>query len=525
MKRAEMRGAGNPAIPPRLDALDKERAAMSKENKARITYRFDGQGRRVQLPQEPRREPQVIPLNGEEFRVMEDEEAARSGSAPREAPQHRAEEEAQARRGRAAPVILNEYTSEFGAYVSPFDEETERVERIIRESQRTNGETGFAEGAFGRAPAREEPLPPPGGADAYASGHDEQYREPFANGYEGYRYEQRPAGPSYDWGEPHSGARYVKASSTPPWTRIVLSVFGAVATGVLFGFLVLSMFSDHALPFGLFGGGKAKEAAPESGGAAAAGAGAAAGDSAASGSSAGTGAGTAAGQAVAAGAQAGTEAAGNMAAVNLPGRSYLFLQNGIFSSAAAAQAAQAELKKKGYAAVSVAEPDGKTTVYAGFALQKEEAVKLSRKLQSDKLDVFVKAVNVPAAPKLKWTGKAGGGDLAAYFQQGDKLVQMIGALTVLHLGETKPSEIEAETLDAIRTAHQQWIAASAPVKSGVPDTVAPALQQMATALNTAVMSMDEYRKNVSASYLWQAQGALMQYVLAERSLLTELAAQ
>ncbi|KIL40316.1 hypothetical protein SD70_14640 [Gordoniibacillus kamchatkensis] len=394
--------------------------------------------------------------------------------------------------------MLNEYTRDFGTYRSPFDEETERVERMIRESGRVNGETGYVESVPRKYAPPAEPIEPLSEANAHAAVHDEQYREPFASGYEGYRHEHRDeAGPSYDWGEPQIGIRYAKSSETPPWTRIVLSVTGAVVTGVLFGFLVLSMFTDSPLPLGIFGNGKSKQASASAGGNAAAsgsktGSAAAGSDKTAQGSAAGTGAAQAAGGGVS-GAQTGQAApavsgsaadagaaAGSLVAVQLPGRSYAFLQHGIFSSEQAAQAAQDELRKKGYAAASVAEPGDKTTVYAGFALRKEDAVQLSRKLQGDKLDVFVKAVNVPAATKLKWTGKASAGELSAYFQQGDKLAQMIGSLTVLHLGETKPSAIEADTLEAIKATHQSWIAASTPVKAGAADTAAPSLQQMTT---------------------------------------------
>jgi stage II sporulation protein B len=287
-------------------------------------------------------------------------------------------------------------------------------------------------------------------------------------------------------------------------------------TGAIFGFLVLSMFTDGGLPFQLFGGKKAPVASS-------------------AGADAGTGGGTAAAGSGAGAAGAKPDAAAadktassganaaSLVAVNLPARSYSFLQNGIFSTQAAAQAQEAELKKKGYA--SAAESTDKTTVYAGFALQKEDAVSLANRLKADKFDVFVKTLDVPAAPKLKWSGKASAGELSGFFQQGDKLLQMIGALTVLHLGETKPAALETSTLNAVKSTHQTWNAASAPVTSGASEDVAPYLQQMAKGLDTAVVSLDEYNKAPSASLLWSTQSALMQYVLAERSLLTKLAAQ
>ena len=47
---------------------------------------------------------------------------------------------------------------------------------------------------------------------------------------------------------------------------------------------------------------------------------------------------------------------------------------------------------------------------------------------------------------------------------------------------------------------------------------------MSNAMNTAVISLDEYQKNPSAAYLWQAQSSILQYILAEKTLLTSIAA-
>jgi stage II sporulation protein B len=371
-------------------------------------------------------------------------------------------------------------------------------------------------------------------AREFDSGLSEQYREPFASGYEGYgfpadgqdaggRSEAGGGAETHHWDMPQLGTRYVKSSSTPPWTRIVLSVAGAVLTGVVFGFLVLSMFTDEPTPFQLFGGGKTKApAAVQTGTGVKAAAGATGGGPTAAGANGGA-TGASATPASSAASASSAAASGNAAIVNLPGKSYFFLQHGIFSTAGAAQAEEAALKQKGYAFAE--EAGDKTTVYAGLALQKSDATQLANKLKGDKLDVFVKTIDIPAAEKLIWDGKASAAELSGYFRQGDKLAQMIGSLTVLHLAETKPSAIETATLDTIKMAHQTWLAAAKPVATGAPESVAPKLQSMASGLNTAVMSMEEYRKNPSASFLWQAQAGLMQYVLAEKSMVTGLAVQ
>jgi stage II sporulation protein B len=499
---------------------------------------------------ERKQEPQVIPLYREEFAVVEERTEGGKDAVADDGKEtlYDAGYDWNESERRREPIVLSEFRTDYGTYRSPFEEETERVVRIIRESQSTVRESDDARhiaGREGHGPAERRPMNPDRAADKavqaareFGSGHNEQYREPFASGYEGYRFgaDERDAesrseadngADTYHWDMPQLGTRYAKSSSTPPWTRIVLSVAGAVLTGVVFGFLVLSMFTDEPLPFQLFGGGKAKApVAVQTGTGAKAAAGTSGSGTTAVGASGGAvGTPAASAQAAAAATTSASSAAagGNAVAVNLPGKSYFFLQHGIFSTAAAAQAEEAALKTKGYA--FAAETGDKTTVYAGFALQKSDATQLASKLKDDKLDVFVKAIDVPAAAKLNWDGKASAAELSGYFQQGDKLAQMIGSLTVLHLAETKPSAIEAATLDTIKTAHQTWLAAAKPVATGAAASVAPKMQQIATALNTAVISMEEYRKNPSDSFLWQAQAGLMQYVLAEKSMMAELAVQ
>ncbi|MFC0212605.1 SPOR domain-containing protein [Paenibacillus chartarius] len=518
----------------------------SNSGKARITYRFEGQGRRETRKEERKEtarkpEPQVIPLYQEEFQVVADDTM-------------RMEAVEEPANGRREPLILNEFRTDFGEYRSPFEDETERVERIIREyNERMNGETGYvetarpdsaapsqaaagpsassatsaptvpdyasqmrdgretdmsnwigAEGGFGARNGRKRKSEAEADWAAHESGHHDFYREPFAGGYEGYSREDRPGRMDHEAGyEPRPGTRYTRSSTPPPWTRIVLSVTGAVVTGVLFGFVVLSMFTEDTLPFRLPGLGGQTPAAVT---------GAAAG-------------GTAGQQGADKAAASGSITAESVVAVNLPARSYSFLQNGIFSSGSAVQAAEAELKKKGYAAASMAESAEKTTVFAGFALQKEEAAELRSKLQANKVDAFVKAVNIPAAPKLKWDGKATAGELSTFFQQGNKLTQMMAGLTVLHLRETTPTALEDSTMNGLKSSYQSWVAAATAVKNGAAPNAEPALQRMSSSMNSAVQSLEAYKKAPSTGMLWNAQSALMQYVLAEKELLTAIAVQ
>jgi stage II sporulation protein B len=419
-------------------------------NKARITYRFDHQRTAGEpaKPGSPVKEDKVIPLYEEEFQVIEEMKAM-----PDQV-EHLFDTHS-----------LNTFTTDFGHWNSPIESESDRVERVIRETLKES-ET-------------KRPV-----------------QEPMSK--------QTGEGPEIDpelWSTKR--ARSVKLSS-PPWFRIVASIAGAVITGVAFGFFVLSMFSnsEKAVPV-------AETSAPK--------------------------------QAVVQGktesipqAQADTNSGqndnpaagavstGDAIPLALPAKSYSFLQNGVFSTLQSAQAAQAELKKKGFA--SATEQADKVTVFAGFALNPNDALAISQKLKDQKIEVFMKSVDIPALTSIHWQGTKPEA-FSSYLSQGDKLVQMLSGLTIVHLAETKPSTLDDSTLQGVRTAYQSLTTLVASMNEGVGSEIKPLLGQMHTALNSSVQSMEAYKKNPSAAMLWQTQSSMMQYILAQKALLKEVSAQ
>ncbi|TVY11898.1 hypothetical protein [Paenibacillus cremeus] len=460
-------------------------------NKAKMTFRFDQEQRQTGNRggrQEPKLEAKVIPLHSEEYSVVE--ETTREETI---APALRGTEGGKP----AAPEPkfidaqqLNQYTTDFGGWQSSFDAETQRIESIIRASggATVNPETGYVEPK------------------------QEQEREP----------EPRPEEEMRDhrWYSPQETAYYSKNPGGGSWLKITTSVAGAVITGVAFGFLVLSMFS---------GGDEEAKVKPVDAGTATKQVQGAVKPGDATGQTTGKSTDTAVkpGDKAAAGDPASASAAQTASAttgvaVSLPARSYTFLQGGVFSSAQGADTAAADFKKKGLAAA--ADAGDKFPVYVGMGMNRDEALGLSAQFQQKKIDVLVKPFDIPAVSKIKWNGKQA--DLfQSYITQGDKLITLITAQTITHLGDAKPAPIDESALQAIKTAHQAWSGSSTAVSDGLGEAGKASLPKMNSALNTAVLSLDEYKKSPSAAYLWQAQGALMQYIVAEKELLKATAVQ
>ncbi len=206
---------------------------------------------------------------------------------------------------------LNHYTSDFGAWNSPIEAETKRVEELIRSSSAkpsmSNGETGH-----------------------------------FDNEDTGF---QEHRGAIVPWHEPSSAeVRYAK-SARAPWLRVAASVTAAIATGVGCGYLVLTMFTGTPDLFGLKSSGKTETTAVTAPKAETKAAQDATADAKLPGVKS---AAEAKAQEPAANksAPAAANVTGQTAAVNLPARSYSLLQAGVFNTQSSAEAEQANLKKK-----------------------------------------------------------------------------------------------------------------------------------------------------------------------------------
>ncbi|WP_284637878.1 SPOR domain-containing protein [Paenibacillus silviterrae] len=436
-------------------------------NNAKMTFRFDHPKGKPEKRRETAQEAKIIPLHVEEYQVHEEraervEYAENKSSVP-------------ANRDFIDAQTLNQYTSDFGGWQSSFDAETQRIEQMIRKS---------------------------GGAVSREPGHTDRREHPL--GDEPLR--------DHRWYEPEEPAPYTRRTGGS-WLKVTASVAGAVVTGVAFGFFVLSMFSENGgqNPLKPLDGVVVNQQKDPK----AAGAGTT--NDGAGGAAAGQGTGTQTSAPVAA-----ASSSTATASVILAAKSYALLQGGVFSTAQSAETAQADFRKKGLNAVS--EAGEKYPVYVGVAMNKEEAKGLTAHLQTKDVPVVVKSYEIPGATKIRWNGKQTE-VFQNYMSQGDKLVQLILGQTLLHATEAKPTPLDEKALQSIKSAHQAWSGSVSAVSDGLGEAGKTALPKMNSALNTAVNSLDEYKKNPSNAMMWQAQASLMQYIVAEKELLKSITVQ
>jgi stage II sporulation protein B len=399
---------------------------LASLNKTRITYRLDNQYEKPleRISQEERK--RVVPLYEDEFRVVNE----------------------------VRP--LPEYTTDYGAWNSPIDAETKRIEQLIRESnastikknpQRTNEDLSV------------------------------------------YEIEQRFRHDEYSENSTHttSGTMYLRRNI--PWFKVAGTAVGAVVTGVLLGYLILTMFTgvnsnpdksaivDDVKAVTNNGSKEVSVTLPSDA------------------------------------LQAG------VIAVQIPARTYTFLQNGGFSTQERADQAGAEVRNQGIAAVT--ESADKFFVYVGVAADRDSAVTLSEQLQAKNMEIYKKPYSLPAIEEMKWNGNAE--FLQTYCTQADQLVQMLSGITLVHLEESELTDISDSTLQSIQSNFAAWTQTSSQVFKDATADIKPALQKMTNAMNTAKLSLDEYKKTPSFEMLWQTQTNILQFIITEKALLTDIA--
>lgn len=466
-------------------------------NKARITVRFDQTGHPI--PYRKQEEPgtqqpakaeglkqgAIIPLNhADDIEAWE------------EAGGSEADEIREVRRYDTG--TLNQFTTDFGAWSSPFDAEVRRLEELIRGTE----PGGTASNRINRRV----------GADQEERFEDQHAGEPgrFAD----ETVFDDSAGPIV------TEERLMTRMFRPPgtnWLKLVASAAGAIATGVLFGWFVLAMFTDLSMPASEpvehtapspASGGETVLPDPE--------------DIPAGNGEVSSQPDTDK-QHSDQNADVPAQVQNGVLQIDLPARSYHILQHGIFSSADRAQTARQQLENMGFSGASELRGSGQYHVYAGLAVSREDAIALKHHLDQAEAESFIKAYGIPEVKAIRWEG--GPTDaIAGYFRQGRELVELISRLTAVRINSAEPVQFEAQTLGTVTEKHRAWSGLSQEASSGLSEENREILKRMDNAMNTAVMLLAEYNKNPSFPYLWQAQAAVLQYTLLENGLLHKIMA-
>ncbi|GGG20393.1 SPOR domain-containing protein [Paenibacillus abyssi] len=422
--------------------------------KARITYRFDGSSSQraaksianhtTDQPERPEEDkPKVVPLFQEELKFAED----------------------------IAP------------WNSPFQDDPFALEKLIRETEQARASQNVEKA---QQPDEVHRMP------VIDLGDDKQY----SSWYDNIRtdgktpYKARTVFPE---------ERIHRYKAGPSWYKVFASVAGAIATGALFGYMVLSLFAGQSVwPAGEASEESVPAAAeqssqtstdtitPEQGGAAA--------------------------------VEAENPVNGAFVQLQLPSQTYYMLQFGVFSNEEGMEAAVSGLKQQGLAAAAESVSDNR--VFAGIANDRNQALALSNELRD--MEVYIKPIEIQAPLTVLFNGDAA--TFAEFAGHTDSLIRMLNDLTILQLEQEMPARFGEAAEAAWKETHQLWTTSASVMQSSTAEQGKAEFEQLVRAVNTAAVSLGEFNKNPSRAHLWTAQSALMEAVLAQKAWLEQIVA-
>ncbi|WP_334076023.1 MULTISPECIES: SPOR domain-containing protein [Paenibacillus] len=367
--------------------------------------------------------------------------------------------------------------------------------RFDDEQQRRRDMKESALYAAPAAEAKPEMLPAVGEpAMPMSGGQPRSHEEPPPGG--GITY--RPVEIADDWNDPFSdytgtgGAilpSYTTRKSRTSWWKVAGSLTGAIVTGALFGFVVLSMFSGNVsvpipgitvpdrssagqsaeIPvFGQIGGELGEE-----------------------------------------------DDKGMPVTIAMPGQTYHFLQYGVFSTAEGVELAQQELEASGIAAAR--DTVDEKRVYAGVSSDREQAKLLSGQLKTAGVHLILHEIALPSSAELVYNGDVT--VLERYFARSAELIDWLGTLSASRLVEVKPQLLTAEEQSELGERHQRWTESAAAVREQQPEAFAQDVGNLEKAMNSAVEAMAEYQKTGAKTLLWEVQDQIMGFILGEQKML------
>jgi hypothetical protein len=273
----------------------------------------------------------------------------------------------------------------------------------------------------------------------------------------------------------------------PSWGRVFLSVSAAVATGALFGYMVLSLFTGEPLFPGktsspttiteLTAIGQKDIPATDS-------------------------------SALPLTSDALGESGVEVTLSQVPAVVYYMLQYGVFHSEDSMQSAVNELKDKGLP--SATEKIDDYRVYVGAASTRDEAELLAAQMSN--VEVYIKPLEGQPIPSSALP--EGAVDfMNATAELTDKLIHD----TRSRLQDKLPQVMSEKDTSALEDAHRQWLT-TVSIKDRLSGRAIEEGKTIIQSLDSAMLSMTEYNRKPSRYQLWTAQSAVMKAVIADRHL-------
>lgn len=380
----------------------------------------------------------------------------------------------------------------FTTWNSPYQDDIHALEEIIRKSETANGVIPSVQPVRAINPEIEERTITIQAPERFRN--DIPYIDDLTE-------DSWSRGVTNDANEGRHGSGWYNRMETvredgPSWGRVFLSVAAAVATGALFGYMVLSLFTGEPL---FPGKSNAETQLPVQ---------AAPGKTVIPSTDLSASAPPDNSISSEAAPQPGNEASASDAQVAAD--VYYMLQYGVFQTEESMEAAVKQLQDKGLASAS--ETGDSYRVYVGAAKSRDEAELLAAQMPD--IEVYIKPIGgEPLNVSSAELSEAG----ARFLNASASLTRKLAEYSGIGLQDKQPRKMGTADISALQEAHRQWQG----TVSAVDQLNGKAVEDGETivkALNSASLSMTEFNRKPSRYHLWNVQSAVMKALLADRHL-------
>jgi len=211
--------------------------------------------------------------------------------------------------------------------------------------------------------------------------------------------------------------------------------------------------------------------------------------------------------------------------LQLPETRLYMAQVGAFTDKESAQIAIDSLVKKGYPHF-LHEEAGTYYLFTATTSNRDDILGLASSFKGNGMDVYVKEVTLPGLQKMielrnaaSSTGSVDQTKIGAFFEAGMHLSNIMTNWTGRFLSAPSATKLTAEDEQAIKESHRKFLDASTAIQTAAPEAWQTHLTGMINGLNQAVAAINQTKAAVAEgkqgnaqSHAWQVQTGAISYL-------------
>lgn len=207
--------------------------------------------------------------------------------------------------------------------------------------------------------------------------------------------------------------------------------------------------------------------------------------------------------------------------LSLPSQTYHVVQAGAFSDLEAAQDVEQRLTEKGWAGM-VLDTEEPYRFYVGMASSREHIIAVSHPIQKEGVDVYLREHGTASVDQaLVSLDEDIIEEVPLFVQLGDDLIKELTQIAADGLNNSD-YELNEEQWQELQELHRQFLQSGQTVFNAWGGKEEELGEEMMRQLTTAVSTVETYKDQRHASYLWRIQQSVLNYLRVYETLLMEI---